>query len=142
SFRCLSNTVQVCADDGNSYVDRVNCTLTDQVCLADYGCRACFPNARSCDGFDILRCNPDGTGADPIATCDFQSGDVCNAGSCINACDLAAQSRSYEGCEYWAVDLDNAVTSTAGSAAAQQFAVALSNSSGLIADVTVEIMCT
>lgn len=131
-----------CGDDGNHFDAVLDCSLSEEVCLADFGCLACIPNSRSCDGQDILRCNPDGTGSDRVATCDAQLGDVCHGGDCIDACTLAAQSRSYEGCEYWAVDLDNAVTATQGSAAAQQFSVVLSNSSVLVADVTVEIMCT
>ena len=54
----------------------------------------------------------------------------------------AAQSRGYEGCEYWAVDLDNAVVADQGAASAQQFSVVLSNASLVNARVDVEIFCT
>jgi hypothetical protein len=99
------------------------------------------PNTRSCDGFDIVRCNPEGSGTDPIATCDGEAADVCYEGECINACQLSAQSRDYEGCEYWAVDLDNAVIADQGAASAQQYSVVLSNASEVNAEVDVEIYC-
>jgi len=88
-----------------------------------------------------VRCNPDGTSNDVIATCDGEAGDVCDNGACINACQLSAQSRDYEGCEYWAVDLDNAVVADQGAASAQQFSVVLSNASEINALVDVEIFC-
>lgn len=141
-YRCNANDLQICGDDGNSYVQVTDCSLTGEICAAEMGCVVCVPDIRSCNGFNITRCNPDGTGYDAIGICDGAGGDVCFSGSCVNACDLAAQSRSYEGCEYWAIDLDNAVVANQGTAAAQQFSVALSNSSDLVAYVTVEIMCT
>jgi hypothetical protein len=141
-YRCDENSLQVCADDGESYIAREDCTLDDKVCLVGEGCLKCYPNSRRCGGFAIARCSPDGSRWDVIATCDSELGDVCFGGSCINACELADQSRSYEGCEYFAVDLDNAVIADQGAAAAQQFSVVLSNASQILAQVSVEIFCT
>lgn len=141
-FRCDQNAYQVCADDGESWVALDDCSAGDNVCIVGMGCRACAPNSRRCDGFDIQRCAPDGSGSQTIATCDAVAGDVCFNGDCVNACQLAADSRSYEGCEYYAVDLDNAVVADQGTAAAQQFSVVLSNASALEANVRVEIYCT
>ncbi|MCP4448841.1 MAG: hypothetical protein GY811_26430 [Myxococcales bacterium] len=140
--RCNENRYQVCGDRGEEWVERANCSDDDQICVLSTGCRDCSPNTRSCDGFDIVRCNPGGTGSDVIATCDGDAGDVCNNGICINACQLSEQSRDYEGCEYWAVDLDNAVVADQGAASAQQFSVVLSNASEVNALVDVEIFCT
>ncbi len=140
--RCSENRYQVCGDRGEDWIERENCSDSEQICVLSTGCRTCTPNTRSCDGFDIVRCNPDGTGSDVIATCDGEVSDVCNNGVCINACQLSAQSRDYEGCEYWAVDLDNAVIADQGAASAQQFSVVLSNASELNALVDVEIFCT
>ena len=47
---------------------------------------------------------------------------ACRSGACLQLCDEATRIRSNVGCEYWAVDLDNAVTSK-GNAALQQYAV-------------------
>lgn len=142
TFRCQINVYEVCSDGGDRWVPVEDCAPEGKTCALGPGCVTCFPEARSCEGFDIVRCRPDGTAEDPIATCDGEIGDVCFDGRCINACELAAQSRSYDGCEYWAVDLDNAVVATQGAAAAQQFSVVLSNASPLVAQVTIEILCT
>ena len=140
--RCDQNAYEVCADDGARYVTLDDCSATEQVCVLGSGCLNCQPNQRSCDGFDIVRCRPDGSTEDRLTSCNPLDGDVCFGGACINACDLAAANRSYEGCEYCAVDLDNAVVADQGTAAAQQFSVVVSNTSQLTAEVTVEIYCT
>jgi hypothetical protein len=139
--RCFENSSEQCSDDGERWVEVDDCTAAGQLCVLAKGCRDCVPDSRSCDGFDIVRCNPDGTGTDRIDTCDAENFDVCFQGNCINACQLSDQSRDYEGCEYWAVDLDNAVVADQGAASAQQFSVVLSNASSIRADVTVEIFC-
>lgn len=140
--RCAANKYEICSDNGERWVEKQACSITGETCVLSAGCRACAPNTRSCEGFDIVRCNPQGTDTDRIASCDAETGDVCNNGDCINACTLASQSRSYEGCEYWAVDLDNAVVADQGAASAQQFSVVLSNASPVNAVVDVEIFCT
>jgi hypothetical protein len=140
--RCFENRRQVCNDSGDLWVTSSDCSLTSQVCVIGEGCLECVPNQRSCEGLDVVRCRPDGSATDRIATCDADAGDLCAAGSCVNGCEVAAENRSYEGCEYFAVDLDNAVVANQGAAAAQQFSVVLSNASPLTAMVTVEIFCT
>lgn len=101
-------------------------------------CTPCLPGSASCEGFDVIRCEADGATKTKVTTCDFERGVACRRGVCTNLCDEAARERSNVGCEYWAVDLDNAVTGT-NNAAAQQYAVVVSNAeSDLIATVTVE----
>lgn len=139
--RCSGNAYQTCADDGNSWATIEDCVPTGRLCVPDTGCRSCIPGTRACggDGFDIVRCRDDGSGSDAIARCEPEVGLVCGGGSCRNACDVAAEERSYEGCDYWAVDLDNAVIADQGAAAAQQFAVVVTNPLEVPATVTVEI---
>ena len=110
--------------------------------MPERGCLSCQPNSRACggDGFDILLCRGDGTALDIVARCEPELGLVCAlSGSCRQACAVAEETRSYEGCDYWAVDLDNAVVSELGAAAAQQFAVVVTHPLEVPAEVTVEV---
>ncbi len=69
----------------------------------------------------------DGVDLTPGQTCDTSTGNACRAGSCVNLCQQASAQLSIVGCEYWGVDLDNAVVSPSLIAAAQQYAVVVSN---------------
>lgn len=140
--RCEENRYEVCDDDGAAWVTDDDCAADGNICVVNVGCQVCFPDTRFCDGQDVLRCRPDGSAADVIATCDGAQQQECSGGECLDACQLAAISRDYEGCEYWAVDLDNAVVNNQGAASAQQYSVVVSNASALEADVNVEIWCT
>jgi hypothetical protein len=139
--RCDRNSYQQCADDGNSWRTIEECAPLGRQCVANQGCLVCSPSTRSCggDGFDIVLCRHDGTALDVIARCEPENGDVCASGACRNACSVAEETRSYEGCDYWAVDLDNAVVSELGAAAAQQFSVVVTNPLEVPATVTVEV---
>jgi len=137
SYRCVGSSALICLPDGSGWQVEADCGATGKVCTAG-GCKVCEPDALQCKGIELLRCNSDGSGFlnDPVKTCDAEKGEICDGGGCTNACTLATTNRSYVGCEYWAVDLDNAVVEI-GSAAAQQFAVALSNPSPLQARVRI-----
>ena len=135
---CLAETtVQVCRPDGRSY-DEQDCGAQDQVCHPGLGCTDCHPGGLLCEGQTVVRCGEDGATTTAVATCDASENEVCYLGNCVNACAQAAENRSYVGCEYWPVDLDNAVISSVFNAAAQQFAVVVSNPSDLTATVRVE----
>lgn len=100
-------------------------------------CTPCRPGEATCDGLDVVRCDAAGQRRDFVETCKADKGIACRLGVCTQLCDEAAKAQSNVGCEYWAVDLDNAVTAQ-GNAAAQQFAVVVSNPQpDLVAHVTV-----
>ena len=139
TYECNINTLVRCISDGSGHVVETDCTENKEVCI-NGKCVACVPDSIKCSGQDVVQCKADGSAykAKPLKTCDSTKGMLCNNSTCVNACKLARDNRSYVGCEYWAVDLDNAVVKS-GSAASQQFAVALSNPSILTAKVTVTI---
>ncbi len=144
-----------CEVDGEFFrIDERDCTAEGLVCveLPPYdsctslvalpgappiGCAVCRPCAQGCVQNNVSRCRPDGSGWDVIEYCDTGRGEICAEGRCGNGCELAALYASNVGCEYYAADLDNAVVSS-GSAAAQQFALVVSNPSPLQAHVRVE----
>lgn len=128
-LQCAAGTTQVLSD----------CGATGKVCSSSRkACLPCDPGARECaEGQKVLSCNDDGQRRTQIAVCNTQKGEACRGGSCVNLCEQAAREQSNIGCTYWAVDLDNAVTAQ-GNAAAQQFAVVVSNPQpDIVANITV-----
>ncbi len=138
--RCRT-TLQECQEDGASrrWVTIDNCRAAGQLCAPELlACATCRPNGLTCDGFDVVRCNVDGSAFQVERTC-TGDGVACRDGACRQLCSAASEERSNVGCEYWAVDLDNANVDDAHNAAAQQFAVVVSNPQpDLGAHVTVE----
>lgn len=127
--RCVANS-RVVLDD---------CGSRGQACASQLlKCTPCLPGELTCEESSVLQCDADGQKRTRIETCDGDRGFACRAGACIQLCDEASRKKSNVGCEYWPVDLDNAVTSQ-GNAALQQFAVIVSNPQpDLAARVTIE----
>lgn len=127
--RCTSN-VEKCVDgsDGPLWQVVERCEDRDLVCAPSLlACTHCQPNQVRCNGADAERCAEDGSGFVRVDTCEGENGLACREGGCVNLCFLASEERSNVGCEYWAVDLDNADIDESLNAAAQQFAVVISN---------------
>ena len=132
-------TLERCEDapTGPAFVVLDDCAKKGEVCAATLGrCAACAPGRAACSGLEVRECRADGTVADLKETCDASKGEACREGGCVNLCSLAALQKSNVGCEYWPVDLDNAMIDATSNAAAQQFAVVVSNPQ---ADVPVEV---
>ncbi|MDF2693097.1 MAG: hypothetical protein K0S65_1480 [Labilithrix sp.] len=127
--RCAAN-VPVVLDD---------CGARGQACAPQFlKCTPCLPDELTCEGADVLKCDPDGQNRTKVETCDVDRGIACRRGVCTQLCAEASRQKSNVGCEYWPVDLDNAVTNQ-GNAALQQFAVIVSNPQpDLAARVTIE----
>lgn len=131
--------VQACVD--GMRVDRETCT-GDFVCAAGLGCVTCQPGYYRCEGSDLFVCNADGGGYTLETTC--TADEICSAaglfGMCEGACDDAVANRSNIGCEYWAVDLDNAEVRGSivdENAWGEQFAIAIANPSAVTATIRV-----
>ncbi|MDI1476126.1 IgGFc-binding protein [Polyangium sp. y55x31] len=127
--RCTT-ALERCTDTGAGVAWTVveDCAAEGLVCAPLlFRCTTCIPNAGSCKGQEAYRCNADGTAATLVDTCDPSKGIACRAGSCVDLCGRATVEKSNVGCEYWAVDLDNAMIDATSNAAAQQFAVVVSN---------------
>ena len=95
--------------------------------------RTCLEGQTTCQDEQILlRCAESGLDYEFSTNC-FEDDEttLCDDGACITQCQFIAKEETYVGCEYWAVDLDNAfLTDGAGiplDAYFAQFAVAISN---------------
>jgi hypothetical protein len=117
-----------CNADGRAWSVVDDCPLRGLVCAVSLGrCAVCDPASPRCEGQTIMTCNADGTSEAPGDTCDVSREIVCRQGVCVALCEYAARVKSNVGCEYWAADLDNANVGLSRNAAAQQFAVVVSN---------------
>lgn len=129
--RCAVGKIERCettVDGGTRWEALQDCSSQGLVCSSlIYECTICVAGSTTCDGQDVVHCHDDGWGSDHVETCDPSKGDACRGGFCQNLCKVATVDRSNVGCEYWAVDLDNAMISSTSNAAAQQFAVVVSN---------------
>ncbi len=150
SFTCLSEDVRECIGNvHNSCVRegeflspvRDDCTArTDgrNTCVRELGCSVCRPNTVFCADNDVVRCNADGTDFAVEEMCDLEMGFVCRDAMCVNLCQEAQENRSYQGCEFYGVDLDNAAIRLGSDAAAQQYSIVVSNPGGVRNTVIVE----
>ena len=138
--RCSGSQVQSCINalGGAIFELQDDCGARGQVCNPDgFQCTPCMPGAGSCDGLDAYICDEAGQKSRLQGTCDPGKLEGCRAGKCINLCNEARRNRSNVGCEYWPVDLDNAMVDDTLNAAAQQFAVVISNPEP---DITTEVV--
>jgi hypothetical protein len=141
AFRC-SKALERCDEtaDGPAWKRIDDCSKKGLVCAASIGaCATCVPGSKSCDGPTTRECSEDGSEWAETGTCDEAAGQACREGDCRHLCAVAVRERSNVGCEYWAADLDNADVGDSRNAAAQQYAVVVSNAQpDVTAVVTIE----
>ncbi len=125
--------IQKCSSDGTMTFP-ASCPTTngpevcrDAVCVSV----ACIPNQGRClvDGARE-KCNSDGSAWETLESCSGAA--QCEAGNCLDRCQVAELNRSYIGCEYWAVELDNALLNEDGDLPTEEeppFAIVLANTS-------------
>ena len=127
-------------ENGPEFRTLEDCGAEGLVCASKtLSCVACLPDSARCRDTTVERCASDGSGYSLESACDTTRGESCRDGACVNLCVQAADQRSNVGCEYWAADLDNADIDDTKNAAAQQYAIVVSNPEpDLPATVTVE----
>ncbi len=137
---CNGSVLEKCLADQTGYDVLDDCGKKSLACAQTLqACAPCVPGSGACSGQVAEVCKADGSGYDLGDTCDTTKGLACRGGACANLCQLADQQHSNVGCEYWAADLDNAVIDAALNAAAQQYAIVISNAQPDVAsNVTID----
>jgi hypothetical protein len=140
-LRCEGDRLETCSGDPGSpsWALTQDCHAGGLVCAPSLqACADCSPGQIDCHDQSALTCDPAGHWQ-VSETCDAGRGLACRAGACAQLCDQASLEHSNVGCEYWGADLDNAVVSPSLNAAAQQYAIVVSNvQPDVPANVTVE----
>ncbi len=135
----LDSTVAMKCNESGSDADILAICATGEVC-SEGACVSCVAGEKKCLGNKGVTCRLDGTGFDITSDCDA-SGLTCLAGLCVNPCASDLKSNTNVGCDYYAVDLDNALVPAAGGkvydAQNSQFSVIVSNTKESDALVTV-----
>ncbi|MCB9705394.1 MAG: IgGFc-binding protein [Myxococcales bacterium] len=129
---CENGEAKTC-DGMGGYSDTEVCS---DECADGIGCVLCVPDSFKCEGEESLKCNAQGDALEPYETCDGLQGLSCdeNSGTCFGPCGKEALGLNYIGCDYFP-------TLTPQYPGYQTnphvFAVAVSNTSGAMAKITV-----
>jgi hypothetical protein len=135
---CDGTVYRTCVRDGEFLAQRgLDCALDGRICVPGIWCAVCNPGAVGCFLGDAAVCRADGSGWDVTEVCDIGAGFACLDGACQNLCEVATRTRTYQGCEFFAVDLDNASLGPGRDASAQQYAVVVSNAGHVATEVVI-----
>ena len=125
--KCEDGKVMECNDAGESWVQKEQCQ--GELGCVDGICLACYPGDKECQNGDSYECKQDGSGWELDEDCTGK----CSGGLCLSPCGGPDPKLSNIGCDYWAVDLDNAVETdplgTTFDAENQPYSVVVSNTS-------------
>ena len=120
---CLDpRSLGICPSSGTG-IERSACPVETPNCLAG-ACTTdvCIAGVRGCQGDSVVQCNAEGTATEVQEACEFG----CSAGVCVDPC--AGDEKTYVGCDFYALDLDNfSDASDPSGADGQQYAITLSN---------------
>src|SRR5262249_29466389 len=105
--RCTSDgLVERCIPEIGQFSVPDSCP-SNGVCLGT-SCvpRVCVPNSRFClNPMTAVECDALGTEARVVERCTGNS--ACAAGGCLSACQAADVNKSFAGCQFYSVDMDN-----------------------------------
>ena len=106
-------------------------------------CLLCRPGSLACadDGRSLHRCSTDGMSFAETTPCDVAQGQLCRDDACVNPCESAARTHSYEGCEFYAASVLNSTLGHSFAGTRRDdfaFSVALANDWPAAADVTLD----
>ena len=125
---CDGNVYRSCVRDGEFLASRgLDCGLDGRICVPGIWCAVCRPGEVGCFEGNAAVCRADGSGWDVTEVCEISAGFACLDGMCQNLCEVATRTRSYQGCEFFPVDLDNASLGVGRDASGQPYAVVVSN---------------
>ncbi|PRQ03340.1 hypothetical protein ENSA5_16940 [Enhygromyxa salina] len=127
--------------DNNSAGEPIDCYDFDEVCVSELGCLPCVPGGNTCQGNDVYTCDEFGDPGELVEECDSEQGEVCSEGTCANACEVADDTPSNIGCEFWASDLPNERGDLGlgfAEPASEPWGVVLANAGQTPADVIIE----
>lgn len=140
----ISKAVMQCSSDGSGAEVLLPCGNGEACSLGkDFKayCQSCVPGNKICTAEKAMVCADDGSGYELSDDCSTK-GLTCQGGLCVNPCDKDIKSNTNVGCDYWAIDLDNAkVPNGSGGfydAQNSQYAIIISNTKPKPALVTVE----
>jgi hypothetical protein len=128
--QCKGKYVVDCDAAGTSYQVQEDCG--DLQCIGGQ-CWFCYPGERRCDGAVAQVCDVSGAAWDVAEDCG-DLGMVCAGGKCLSPCSPDVKLNTNAGCEFYAVDLHNAVAANPQGGAPldahnAQFALIVSNTS-------------
>lgn len=128
AVKCEGQDYMVC-ESGELVVQE---TCADH-CSPELGCTLCEPFTGTCSGQMTTMCIEDGSGFVDVF-CDPVQGMTCNfeTGVCSGECAPQFIGKNYIGCDYWPTITGNEVANDF------EFAVVISNTSNLPADITIE----
>jgi len=131
---CKEKLVIKCADDGKSFEVLETCQ-GEKDCFGGQ-CLVCYPGDKRCEGNLAMLCNIEGSGWDVSEDCTL-GGLTCYMGACLSPCAGDIKQNTNAGCEFYAVDLDNAVEGEYNAQNAQYAIIASNTSKDDPATVTV-----
>ncbi len=131
---CRGNARLICSERGGTS-NELPCgageTCRDGECTSEI----CLPGETICSAeTQVQTCNAEQTGYIDSETC--VDGTLCDEGRCKTLCELNSKSKSYLGCDYWSVDLDNIEEEGPGGQRLP-YAIVISNPTDAPAEITI-----